>query len=561
MKRKTISMSIVTLFLSCFFYVVFGLAYDPDLIGQLQEKLRNRIESAGVPPALMVGEERIHASTMLLKFYENKVYVPAWFDNNGPVNNIDELIKSIQDAAKEGLEPSDYHIANITRMLEDIKKNQKNPKPFFYSRLVDLELLLTDAYLLLGSHYLAGRVNPQTIDSEWFAYRHEIDLSEVLQNAFQYNNIKDSLQSFLPSQSGYKSLRDALAFYRNILEKGGWQTIPEGQSLKKGDKSERIVALRKRLSMTNDLKADQSPESDYFDNELEEAVKLFQKRHGMDIDGAIGKMTLSALNKSVNERIEQIEVNMERWRWLPNNLGKRYIIVNIANFELDVLEDNKEVMTMHAIVGKTYRRTPVFSGLMRYLVLNPYWQIPPGIAVKDILTDVKKDIGYLAKKNIKVFQGWGENIKEIDPATIDWSKITGKNLSYRFRQEPGPDNSLGDIKFMFPNQFDVYIHDTPSKELFQKTERGFSSGCIRIQKPIELAEYVLKNDPNWTRDKIITSINKRMEQTVRLPEPIPVHILYWTAWANEDGQINFRNDIYKRDQPLLKALKEAPPAN
>ena len=198
---------------------------------------------------------------------------------------------------------------------------------------------------------------------------------------------------------------------------------------------------------------------------------------------------------------------------------------------------------------------------MTYLVLSPYWHVPPGIATKDILPAVRKDINYLAKKNIKVFSGWGESTQSIDPTTIDWSTITAKNLSYRFRQEPGPDNALGDVKFMFPNQFNVYIHDTPTKELFKQIERGFSSGCIRIQKPIALAEYVLKDDPNWTRDKINSTINKRVEQTVRLQEPIPVHILYWTAWINENGQVNFRNDIYERDKPLFDVLKEAPPTN
>lgn len=561
MKRKIILIISAILLINCCFYINPSLAQDAVLVDQLQEKLRNRIESAGVPPALTVGKEKIFAPNMLLRFYENNIFTPLWFDNNGPTNNIDILIHSIKDAKKEGLEPSNYHLANITRITEDIEENQKYRKDLYYSRLVDLELLLTDAFLVLGSNYISGRVNPQTIDSEWFANRREVDMAEVLQNAIQNNNIKYSLQNLLPSQAGYRGLRDALALYRNISEKGDWQTIPKGPKLQKGNKNKRIVALRKRLTITEDLKTDQPIESELFDNELEDAVKLFQKRHGLDVDGTIGKMTLSALNKPIDERIEQIEVNMERWRWLPNNLGQKYIIVNIANFELDVLEDNSKVLSMHAIVGKTYRRTPVFSGLMRYLVLSPYWNIPPGIAVKDILTAVKEDSNYLAKKNIKVFLGRGENIKEIDPATIDWSQITAKNLSYRFRQEPGPENSLGDIKFMFPNQFDVYIHDTPSRELFQKTERGFSSGCIRIQKPLELAEYVLKNDLNWTKDKIMSLISKRVEQTVRLPVPIPVHILYWTAWVNEDGQIHFRNDIYKRDTPILNALREAPPAN
>lgn len=561
MKKKLIIIFKVALFIYCLFSVVPGFAQDSNLLAKLQEQLRNRIESAGMPPVLMVGEEKIFSSIMLQKFYEKRVYVPAWFDRKKPAKNINELIKCIKNAAKEGLRPTDYHLSIISRILEDIKIRQKSQNPIFYHQLIDLELLLTDAYLILGAHYLAGRINPQTIDSEWFANRRDADLAEVMQYAVQNYKIEDSLQKLLPPQAEYQRLKRALASYQQISRIGGWQSIPDGPELQKGDQSDRIVILRKRLRVSNDLRTDKSLQSPIFTDDVEAALQRFQKRHGLDVNGVLDQQTLCALNKSVDERIEQIEINMERWRWLPQDLGQRYIIVNIANYELDVFEDKKEVLTMSTIVGKSYRRTPVFSGLMTYLVLSPYWHVPPGIAKEDILPAVKKNVSYLSSKNIKIFQGWGEETKEIDPDTVDWSKVTADNFVYRFRQDPGPDNALGDVKFMFPNQFNIYLHDTPSKELFQKAERGFSSGCIRIQKPVELAEYVLKGDGNWTKDKIIAAIDKRVEQTVRLPEAIPVHILYWTAWVSADGQIHFRNDLYGRDKLLLKALKEAPPGD
>jgi murein L,D-transpeptidase YcbB/YkuD len=261
----------------------------------------------------------------------------------------------------------------------------------------------------------------------------------------------------------------------------------------------------------------------------------------------------------VEERVRQIEVNLERWRWLPEDLGQRYILVNIANFELEVVEKSKPVMIMQVVVGKPYWRTPVFSDRMTYLVLSPYWHIPPSIAVKDKLPLIRKDHTYLATYDIKVFQGWGAETREIDPQTIDWSKVTAKDFNYRLRQEPGPLNALGRVKFMFPNKFNVYLHDTPSRELFGKTVRTFSSGCIRIEKPIELAEYLLGGDAKWTRENILAAIDRRVEQTVRLPEPMPVHLLYWTAWSDEEGSIQFRGDIYGRDQLLDKALREKPP--
>jgi murein L,D-transpeptidase YcbB/YkuD len=279
----------------------------------------------------------------------------------------------------------------------------------------------------------------------------------------------------------------------------------------------------------------------------------------LDIDGVVGPATLSALNVPTAARVSQIEVNMERWRWLPEDLGRRYVFVNIANFELDVVEDKREVITMRAIVGRDYRRTPVFSDRMTYLVLSPFWNVPPSLAAQDILPQVRKDPNYLAQKGMRVFEGWGSDTKEIDPLSVDWSSITGKNLRYRFRQDPGPSNSLGRVKFMFPNKFNVYLHDTPSRDLFQKTARAFSSGCIRIENPIELSEYLLQGDPRWDQSAILAAIDRRIEQTVNLPEPIPVHLLYWTAWVDAAGIANFREDIYGRDKLVAEALAEKPP--
>jgi len=349
--------------------------------------------------------------------------------------------------------------------------------------------------------------------------------------------------------------------YREIAAKGGWPMVPHGSKMQKGDRSERILALSGRLIATGDLDRRFRNSEGLFDDALEQAVRRFQQRHGLEVDGVVGLSTLAALNVPVEERIRQIELNMERWRWLPRDFGQRYILVNIANFELDVVEDGKPLMIMHIVVGRPYRRTPVFSDKITYLVLSPYWHVPKNIAIQDMLSLIRNDTNYLAKHNIKVFQGLGTDTREIDAKTIDWSKVTAENFNYRFRQGPGPMNALGRVKFMFPNKFNVYLHDTPSRELFAKTERAFSSGCIRIEKPIELAEYLLRDDPQWTRDNILAVIDKLVEQTVPLPKLIPIHILYCTAWANEDGSIQFRNDIYGRDKLLDEALREGPPSS
>jgi murein L,D-transpeptidase YcbB/YkuD len=530
------------------------------LSDHIDEALRNRIEAAGFPPKIMVRSELILASVMLPIFYERRAYKPAWCDENGPSPHGETLLLAIRLAYREGLRPNDYHLASIEATLAEIKKNRAQKKLLNLDRLVDLDLLLTDAFLIYGSHLLAGRINPETIDPEWFANRREADLAAVLQSALDSTTIEESLHGLLPPQAGYARLRQALARYRDIAAKGGWPTIPEGPKLQVGDRNERVVLLRSRLSVTGDLASRSSNDEELFDYALGEAVRSFQKRNGLESDGVVGPKTLSALNIPAEERVRQMEINMERWRWLPQDLGDRYILINIANFELDVLENNTPVMTMRIVVGRSYRRTPVFSDKMTYLVLNPYWNVPTNIAIEDIVPQVSKDPNYLAQKNMKVFRGWGADTKEIDPTTIDWSKVSKNNFAYRFRQEPGSSNALGRIKFMFPNRFNVYLHDTPSRELFEKNERTFSSGCIRIEKPLDLAEYVMRGDPLWSREKILVAIERHVEQTVRLPKPLSIHLLYWTAWANEDETVQFRNDIYGRDTLVDAALRENPPS-
>jgi len=530
-----------------------------DLEGQLRELLRNRIEAAGTPTKLTVSGRNLYSSVALPLFYQRRSYLPAWINGSGISRGAGELLSALRGADAEGLRSSDYHLTKIGRMLERLGESPSDITRAGRRELVDLELLLTDAFLLYGSHLVAGRVNPETIDPEWFANRRDVDMAEALEEAVSNNTIPETLENLRPSQSGYARLREALRSYRDIASKGGWPGVPVGPKMQKGDSGDRVALLRERLEVTGDLRDGKTDDPQGFDQNLDEAVRRFQRRHGLDVDGIVGPATLSALNVSADERIDRIQINMERWRWLPQDLGPRYLIVNIANFELDIVEGEKEVMTMRAIVGRDYRRTPVFSSKMTYLVLSPYWHVPPTLAVQDILPQVRKDIGYLTQKGIKVFQGWGADTREIDPNTVDWSTVTGKNFNYRFRQDPGPVNALGHVKFMLPNKFDVYLHDTTSRELFEKTARAFSSGCIRIEKPIELAEYVLRGDPKWNREAILTAIDRGAEQTVQLPEPIPVHLLYWTAWVDAAGTIQFREDIYGRDRPLAEALVEKPP--
>jgi murein L,D-transpeptidase YcbB/YkuD len=527
----------------------------------LQELIRNRIESGGIPLNLNVGEESLYAAVALPYFYERRAYRPAWTNEKGSLPPATSLLKAIRAAAEEGLQPDDYHLSKIERLLLDIRKTRnifKLPNP---RMMVDLDLLLTDAFLIYGSHLVGGRINPERIDPQWFVSRREADLVQALEEALASAEIESALKSLLPLHPAYERLRKALALYRRIVASGGWPSVPADPRPKNGDSSDQIATLRQRLAVEGFIEASASDDSPMFDDRLEQALKKFQIQNGLEPDGVLGKQTVAALNITAEERIRQIIVNMERWRWLPQDLGGRYILVNIAAFSLDVIENQKPVLDMRIVAGKPYRRTPVFSDKITYLVMHPHWAVPKTIAEKDILPKVKKDPSFLVKQGFKIFQGWGADTREIDPDTVEWQTVTAANLSFRFRQDPGPHNALGRIKFMFPNQFDVYLHDTPARELFAKARRDFSSGCIRIEKPAELAEYLLRNHPDWSPEKIRSALTgeENIEKTIELPEPVNIHILYWTVCVGKDDSIHFSPDIYDRDKALDDAMQEPPP--
>ena len=303
---------------------------------------------------------------------------------------------------------------------------------------------------------------------------------------------------------------------------------------------------------TTDITESTDPE--LFDTAVDAAVRRFQARHGLDADGVVGEKTLAALNVSAFYRLQQIYLNLERWRWLPQSLGERYVLVNLPAFGLQVVEGEQALLEMKVAVGRRYRRTPVFSDTIRYLVFNPFWEIPTSIAVNDKLPEIRKDPSYLAKQGIRVLVGWGTEQREVDPATVDWDSLGKGRFSYRLRQDPGPLNALGRVKFMFPNGFNVYLHDTPTRQTFTRAERDVSSGCIRLEKPLELAGLLLGGNAGWQPAAIEEILRDYQERTVRLDTPWPVHLLHWTVWVDSDGVPQFRSDLYDRDQRLLQAL-------
>ena len=525
----------------------------------IKNHLKKKIEFETTQKRFRCRGELICGLSQIPLFYQRRGFFPAWYSDKGILPQAESLITEIKGAHNEGLRPDDYHLTNILSLIEKIKNKQALGNTVNPELWGDLDLLLTDAFMLYASHLLAGRVNPETIHTDWTVSSPTADLTNILQTALNTNQIKKTLTDFRPNHPGYSGLKTYLAHYRNIAKEVHGLPLLDGTHLQKGDKGASVESLRERLIILGDLYADDKNQADIFDETIEEAVLRYQRRHGLKQDGIVGPRTLEMLNTSLQKRIRQIELNMERWRWVPRNIGKRYLIVNIADFKLWVTENRRRILDMRVVVGRPYRRTPVFSAKMTYMVINPYWNIPQRLAIKDVLPKIRENIHYIEQQKIKVFKDWSKNAVEIDPETIAWNKIEHRNFTYKLRQEPGPRNVLGRMKFIFPNKFAVYLHDTPKRSLFKKNNRDFSSGCIRVEEPINLAVYLLQDDPSWTREKLIKAIENGTHQVVGLKRPITVHLQYWTAWVDKTGKLNFRHDIYDRDRPLDRALKERLP--
>jgi murein L,D-transpeptidase YcbB/YkuD len=502
--------------------------------------LRQQVEGSLADHPLTAFGISLKAKEILQEFYIERNFQPAWFDDNlRPTPQALALVQVIGGIEAEGLLPQDYHHKRLLQMVSAQGQDY-----------VDYDLLLSDAAANLSRHLLMGKVNPEGISPDWKAKPRQRDLVEVMEQLTRANDVESRLQQLRPQQVRYVRLLKLLG-QLNEKTPGDWRALPRAPAIKPGANDARLPVIRARLQFWGDLATDELvANATYYDEILEAAVKHFQERHGLDVDGIIGAGTLDALNVTPATRRQQVINNLERWRWLADDFGERHVLVNIAGFELKVIDNNQTVMRKPVIVGRDYRRTPVFSDRIRYLVFNPTWTVPHKLAVKDKLPDIQADPSYLTRLGFTVFD---QQQNRVDPMKVDWSKITERNFSYRLVQSPGPLNALGQVKFMFPNQYDVYLHDTPSRELFSKAGRAFSSGCVRVAEPLELAALLLEGN-GMTRAQIDEIIAKGEQQTVFLKNPVPVHIEYWTAWIDSNNQLNFRNDIYERDPPLAAAL-------
>jgi murein L,D-transpeptidase YcbB/YkuD len=494
-------------------------------------------------------DENVRFYQELIKFYNQRHHRSIWFSEKEFKKDPKPLIKEIKNSYFEGLNPSDYHLELIESCI--------NESSLFTEECLDkraiLDILLTNAYLSLASDYLNGKIDAEIIIDDYNYQAENLEAQKLLSYLTKENiGISAAIRDQLPKSDNYTELKETLAYYRDSGKIKPWPRIDSGENLGIGAKGIRVSQLIRNLNARNYLNIESLKSKDQFNQNVRWAVRQFQLNHGLKSDGIVGKKTFDALNLPLDYRIKQLIVNLERWRWLPENLGSRYIYVNIADYSLKLYENNQVIMQMKTIVGKEQRSTPVFSDTIKYLVINPYWYVPKSIAVEDKLPLIKKDYRYLTENNYSLFQYTDNNkLEEIDPAEVNWSKINEDNFNYLLRQNPGDYNALGRVKFMFPNKFSIYLHDTPGRNLFSENERGFSSGCIRIERPIDLAEYLLNDQEKWSREKIKEEMKKDKEKTVYLKNPIKIYLQYNTAWVDSFGNLNFREDIYKRDQKII----------
>ncbi|HJS43090.1 MAG TPA: L,D-transpeptidase family protein [Gemmatimonadales bacterium] len=496
---------------------------------------RSREDSVAVhvQQQLRAASLQLYENRALLGFYGRRAFRAAWSSEHGPNRLADDFVEAIGRADLDGLEPEDYRLSHIRALLDTVRADAAKGRAPAPDRLAQLDILLSDAFLLYGSHLLSGRVDPETLHPMWEANRRGADLAMVLEDALASRKIARALQRLAPNDAGYQRLREALARERAIAARGGWSRLAAGAP---------SDALRERLQIEGDWKEGDS---------LSIGVRRFQRRHGLAVTGTVDAATYATLNVTAQAKVEQLRLNLERWRWLPQDLGRRRIMVNIAAQELDVIEDDESVLHMRVVVGGEYRRTPVFSDTVRYIVLNPNWHVPTSIALQEVIPKALKDSTYFERFGMRLMTAG--DTQAVDPRTIEWSTVTADNFPYRVRQDPGRLNALGRMKFMFPNRYDIYLHDTPSRRLFAQPQRDFSHGCIRLEKPLDLAVYLMKKS-RWNRDAIEAALDEGTERTIYLPRPTSVHLLYWTAWADDEGVIQFRPDINDVDDALAAAL-------
>jgi murein L,D-transpeptidase YcbB/YkuD len=522
--------------------VPFAGSQEAGTDDQIRDAFRDRLDLLSTTPGMTIDGEPIAALPLIESLYTLRDYEPAWDDSALIRQLYDEVLRS----AEHGLDPGDFHARPLgARLRPDAPRHEPQYR-------ADTEILCTDALARLAVSLRFGKIDPVDLDPAWNFSREIVHQAPVayFNRVLESAMVASTLETLGPQNVRYRRTQKALADHRSMLAGGGWPAVSDGPVIEAGSSGPRVAELRRRLRITGDLTGPNPTDPEVFDGGLEEAVHRFQQRHGIDADGKVGPRTVEELNIPVETRIDQLRASLERMRWVFRDLPDDFLVADIAGFQAYLFDEGREVWQTRVQVGKPYHATPVFQDTIRYIELNPTWTIPPGILRNETLPAIRRDPSYLGRHNMSVVTSSGE---VVDPATIDWAATATGGFPFMIRQEPGPDNALGRVKFMFPNPYMVYLHDTPSQGLFARSERAFSHGCIRTENPFELVELLLA-DQGWDRARIDEVLASRKTTRVILETPMTVMLLYFTARVDDDGTVQFRRDVYDRDSALLDAL-------
>lgn len=483
----------------------------------------------------------------LSEIYHKYGLSPLWVSSDGPGEIAVKILDTLKNSDTEGLNPADYSVNEMTELWDSQITKE----------LARLDTLITLSLIKYVHDVSRGQIKLRDIDPVLFSEAGDADFNplDTVETVLNTRDLSAFFAELPPAHSHYKELKKSLKIYLDLAKQGGWEKIPQGENIWPGDRDDRITAIIKRLAATGDLLLLVQDDSRY-EYTLLPSIKQFQARHGLNSDGVIGPQTLAAMNIPIHETIRKIMINMARWRWQDHDLGEKYILVNIANFHLFGFDQEELKINFPVIVGELQNQTPVFSDHVEHVTFNPYWNITPNIAQNEVLTDLRNDPFHLVKRHIRLYSSWQEDAVELDSTTMDWPTISKDQISlFKLRQDPGPWNALGNVKFIFPNKYDVYLHATTDQHLFEKKVRNFSHGCIRVSDPLSLAEFILSHEEgSWNKEEIEEIINQGERKVVITEAQIPVHITYQTTWVGGDALIYFSSDIYDRDGKLGQAL-------
>ncbi len=479
----------------------------------------------------------------VLTAYKARGYEPVWIKNKTIDMSIYKLVDILQESHTHGLNPIHYHT--------DIIKNYLELKQPSSQQLAEMDVIATIALTSYAHDLSNGRYEPLLIDPNW-----QLDAPNNNWKDLLYLDSAASMVNFLPllapRSPQYQVLQKWLVYYQDLAAKEKDILVEAGVPLSLGDEGPRVAQLRARLVQLGDIRfSTRKVQEDRFDARLKKALRNFQRRHHLIADGSAGSKTIEMLNVSLITRAKQIAYNLERWRWLPSELEANRIWVDLTNYTVD-MHLNGELTSMKVVIGKPERKTPVFKGLMTYMVTNPTWRVPHRIARENLLPKLQSDPNYLLKHGYKVYSSWSIGAKELDSTKIDWKNINPEKLTYRFEQEPDEGNALGQFKFMFPNKNEIYLHDTPAKHLFRERDRAFSSGCVRLEDPHEFAKQITKGSKSY--NEMLNKLKSHSNSVVSLPSYIPVYLVYFTVVPNANGMPEFRSDVYQRDNLMEEAM-------